>query len=99
MDDVIILLTHTPVLDEDHVQKMQEQRRQIFCHVNSVQRAEFFSGGQSGLSPAFMFEVFPADYAGEQELEFHDVRYAVYRTFQRDADTLEVYAQREGGIT
>ena len=99
MDDVMILLQHKPELDENHVQKMQEQRRQIFCRVKSVNRSEFFAAGQSGLSPAFLFEVFPADYAGEQELEFHGVRYAVYRTFQRDADTLEVYAQREGGIT
>ena len=99
MDDVMILLQHKPELDENHVQKMQEQRRQIFCRVKSVNRSEFFAAGQSGLSPAFLFEIFPGDYENEQTVEFHGERYAVYRTFLRDSDTLEIYVQREGGIT
>lgn len=98
MDDVLILISHEQKQDDCGVQRSQEQRRQIFCKVQSASRAEFFAGGQNGLSPEFQFTVFPADYAGEAELEFHGKRYAVYRTFRRSDDCLELYVQRKGGV-
>lgn len=98
MDDVLILISQEKVQDELHVQHNQETRQQIFCKVSSASRAEFFAGGQSGISPAYRFEIFPADYAGETELEFHNHRYAVYRTFQKNEDVLELYVQQKGGV-
>lgn len=98
MDDVLFLISQEQVQDELYVQHSQEVRRRIFCQVDSVKRSEFFAAGQSGLSPEFCFIVFPLDYAGETELEFHEKRYAIYRTFQRDTDHLEIYVQRKGGV-
>ncbi|MDE7122588.1 MAG: hypothetical protein K2O42_10575, partial [Oscillospiraceae bacterium] len=98
MDDVLILVKQTKIQDEFHIQHNQEVERQIFCKVQSVSRSEFFSGGQNGLHPVFLFEVFPADYHSEPELIFHNVRYAIYRTFLKNADALELYAAQKGGI-
>lgn len=98
MDDVVFLIAQEMFQDELYMQHSREIRRQIFCQVDSVKRTEFFAAGQSGLSPEFCFIVFPLDYAGETELEFHGKRYVVYRTFQRDADHLEIYVQRKGGV-
>lgn len=98
MDDVLILVKQVKTLDELHIQHDQEIKHQIFCKVHSVSRSEFFAGGQNGLHPAFLFEVFPADYASEPELIFHDVRYAIYRTFLKNPDALELYAEQKGGV-
>ncbi|MDE5769083.1 MAG: hypothetical protein K2H82_06830 [Oscillospiraceae bacterium] len=98
MDDVLILVKQEKIQDEFHIQHDQEKQRQIFCKVHSVSRTEFFSGGQNGLHPAFVFEIFPADYHSEPELIFHNVRYAIYRTFLKNADALELYAAQKGGI-
>lgn len=98
MDDVLILVKQEKIRDELHVQHDREIQRQIFCKVRSVTRAEFFSGGQNGLHPALVFEVFPADYQSEPELIFHGMRYAIYRDFLKHADTLELYAEQKGGV-
>ena len=56
--------------------------RQVFCHVRSVSRAEFYKAGRNGLNPALIFVVFHAEYQGETLLEYRGQRYAIYRTYQ-----------------
>lgn len=73
--------------------------REVFARMASVNRSEFFSGGQAGLRPELRFTVFPDEYRGELICVHEGVRYAVYRTYQvPGTDDLELYVQREVGV-
>lgn len=76
-----------------------ETRRKVFANVKSVTSTEFFSAGQIGLSPEYRFTMFGPDYAGERIVEYNGVRYAVYRVYQATTDTMELYVQKEVGVS
>jgi SPP1 family predicted phage head-tail adaptor len=79
--------------------KAVETKRKVFANVKSVTSTEFFSAGQIGLSPEFRFTMFGPDYAGERIVEYNGVRYAVYRVYQATTDTMELYVQKEVGVS
>ena len=79
--------------------KVVETKRKVFANVKSVTSTEFFSAGQIGLSPEFRFTMFGPDYAGERIVEYNGVRYAVYRVYQATTDTMELYVQKEVGVS
>lgn len=95
--NVLTLITTTHQQDTTGVWRETTQTRDIYCDVMSISRDEFFEGGRNGLNPAYRFDVFGPDYEGETLCEFEGLRYAIYRTYQTRTDTLELYAQREGG--
>lgn len=97
MDDVILLFTVVRTKDAYGVERETRTSRQIFCKKQSVTRTEFFAGGREGLNPAFVFTVFAGDYSGETLVSYNGQSYSVYRTYQPDADYMELYVQREGG--
>ena len=76
-----------------------EMKRKVFANVKSVTSTEFFSAGQIGLSPEYRFTMFGPDYAGERIVEYNGVRYAVYRVYQATTDTMELYVQKEAGVS
>jgi len=97
--DVITLISYTRAQDDYGVWRDSvETRRDVFCQRQSVSRAEFFSAGQSGIKPEYMFTLFEGDYNGETLIEYSGVRYAVYRTYHARTDDLELYVQREVGV-
>lgn len=97
--NVITLLSNTRSQDATGVWRDGEEiRREIFCQVDSVSRAEFFAAGQSGLRPEYRITVFFGDYHGETRLIYNGARYAVYRTYHARTDELELYVQREVGV-
>jgi hypothetical protein len=67
------------------------------CQVDSITRAEFFEGGRNGLNPEFKFTMFFGDYSGESIVEYQGKTYAVYRTYLRRTDIIELYVERKGG--
>lgn len=73
--------------------------RQVFCKVESVSRAEYFESAKIGLRPDYRFVVFGADYNGETECEYNGTVYAIYRTYHRDTDYIELYAEEKAGAT
>lgn len=94
---VLTLITTTHTQDQTGVWRDISKRREIYCDVISISRDEFFEGGRNGLNPAYRFDVFGPDYGGERICEWAGERFAIYRTYQTRTDTLELYAQREGG--
>ena len=76
-----------------------ETKRKVFANVKTVTSTEFFSAGQIGLSPEYRFTMFGPDYAGERIVEYNGVRYAVYRVYQATTDTMELYVQKEVGVS
>lgn len=95
--NVINLISTTKTQDDYGVWHEETTARAVFCNVQSVTRNEFFEGGRNGLNPQYEFTVFFADYNGETIVEFEGETYAVYRTFRRRDDTLELYVERKGG--
>lgn len=96
--DVIKLIKVTTSQNAYGVHEKTETSREVFCHVGSVTRSEFFEGGRNGLNPEYVFTVFFDDYDDETIVEYYGKRYAIYRTYMSLNDELELYAQREGGV-
>lgn len=77
--DVITLIsTPTHGVFED----AQEYRRQVYCNVESVSRAEFYAAMQYNLSPSVVFVLSDyAEYHGEKLCEWNGKRYDIIRTY------------------
>lgn len=98
ISDTLKLIGFEYVKDEFGVGRKVETVREVFCDSHSVTQTEFFSGQQSGLKPDLKFTVFVGDYDGETVIEFHDVRYSVYRTYSANMDYIELYVQKDIGV-
>lgn len=73
--------------------------REILARMESINRSEFFAGGQTGMRPELRFTVFHAEYQGEKALTWNGDAYAVYRTYRvPGTDDLELYVQQEVGV-
>ena len=98
-DDVITLVKVTPTGNfDDYGQELTtETTRQVFCKVTSATRAEYFEARQTGLEPSFVFTTQPTNYEGEGIAIYNSVRYQIYRTYRRDTDVIELYAQKQVG--
>lgn len=95
--NVINLISTTKEQDENGVWRETTNRRMVFCNVSSVTASEFFEGGRNGLNPQFRMVMFFGDYQGETILEYNGATYAIYRTYHRGTDELELYVERKGG--
>lgn len=97
MDSVLNLISQTRTQDDYGRWISTKTKKQIFCTVQSISMSEFYEAGRNGLNPAYRFLVFQGDYDGEELCEFEGDQYAIYRTFRRDPDTIELYVERKGG--
>lgn len=95
--NVISLVSTTQTQDAFGVWRQTETKRDVFCQVDSVTRAEFFEAGRSGLNPEYRFTLFAGDYNGESLVIFNGKPYSVYRTFHARTDEIELYVERKGG--
>lgn len=96
--NVIKLISSTRQQDDYGVWQETLEERSVYCNVQSVSQSEFFEGGRNGLNPEYKFTVFFGDYDGETLVEYEGLTYAVYRTYQKRNDTLELYVERKGGV-
>lgn len=93
----ITLLSTEKTQDAYGVWKETPVKRNVFCQLDSVTRAEFFEGGRNGLNPEFRMKMFFGDYNGEKLLVYNGQTYSIYRTFQGNTDIVELYVERKGG--
>lgn len=97
-DDVLTLINTTQTQDEYGIFHEVDHPHQVFVHVNSISRSEFFSSGREGLNPSLEFTMFHGDYFGEKECEYKGDRYSIYRTYRvPGTDDIELYVERKGG--
>lgn len=75
-----------------------ESSRTVYADVRSIARTEWFEAGRSGINPDYTFILFKADWDGEVILEYNNERYAVYRTYERRNDKIELYCTLKGGL-
>lgn len=95
--DVISLIETLTEQDENGVWQKRYSSRQVLCQVESVSQREFYEGGRNGLNPEFKFTLFFGDYNNESTLIYKGQTYAIYRTYLRKDDLLELYCERKGG--
>lgn len=95
--DVISLIETLTEQDELGVWQKRYSTRQVFCQVESISQREFYEAGRNGLNPEFKFILFFGDYQNESIVMYKGQTYAVYRTYQRKDDLLELYCERKGG--
>ena len=93
----ITLIGQTRKQDKFGVWRTTPSSRVVFCDVRSATASEFFEGGRNGLNPALTFTMFRHDYNGETVVEYEGNRYAVYRTYVRRGDDIELHVERKGG--
>lgn len=98
-DDVITLIGEKHQQDKRGAWKPVVSKNEIFCKKDSVSFNEFFSAGKIGLKPEMRFIIFPGDYSGEKEVEYHGKPYAIYRTYEASPDQLEIYVTAKVGVT
>ena len=91
-DTVITLIGEAVTKNAYGAPVSAKTERVVFCKCKSVTGAEFYSGQQAGLSLSHVFETNPINYRGEKLLTYNGDTYSVIRTYQRDADTLELHA-------
>lgn len=95
--DVIKLISISRTQDNYGQWTETESSTQVYCQVDSITQSEFYEGGRNGLNPELRFTVFFADYNNEPIVEYKSQRYAIYRTYLRRNDMLELYCERKGG--
>ena len=97
MDTVINLITETIGTDDIGNQTVTETSKQVFATAKPITQNEFFSARTTGINPAVKMLVFFGDYAGEELLEWNGQKYNIYRTYLREDDIIELYAERHIG--
>jgi SPP1 family predicted phage head-tail adaptor len=96
--DILTLIKVTYRQDEIGQQIPLYTKKEVFCDVTSVSRAEWYDAGRNGFNPDFRFVINRYDYEGETECEFNGTRYGIYRTYFGRTDDLELYVQKKAGI-
>lgn len=71
--------------------------RPVYVQVDSITQAEFYEAGRNGLNPEYRFRMFAYDYQGEELCAYKGQQYAIYRTYKKRNDVLELYVERQGG--
>lgn len=99
-DEIILITTDDSGTDEIGRQTETEMGRvTVYGDIKSVSREESFTAGSHGYSNVQKFVLHPWDYSGEKYAMVDGKRKLIYRTYQADPDTLELYAATKRGIT
>ncbi len=69
----------------------------VFAYVESISMNEFYQAGQQGFKPEFRFLTWATEYAGEEDLEYNEKVYTIYRTYSRDDGRVELYVTLKKG--
>lgn len=97
--DVIKLVKETPVRNEYKVLTTEKTEREVFCQVHTISQKEFFKAGEQGLKPQYRFTIANnADYEGEKLIIYNGKEYAVYRSFVKNTEAIELYVEEKVGI-
>ena len=95
--DTCILISEAYSKNEAGEFTASENYREVLCTVGSINRAEFFEAGRSGLNPEIMLTVSWLDYDGEKLAIFRGERFAIYRSYRADDEKVELYLTKKAG--
>ena len=99
MDDLLTLIAETYAQDDIGQQIATETATNVWAHLRSVSRAEWFAAGRDGMQPELVAETPIVNYNGERIAVWRGKRYNVYRTYFADgSDTIELYLEERVGV-
>lgn len=78
--------------------KTGEELLPVFCQIESVSQSEWSAAGINGLKAEYKLTVWADEYRNATAAIVDEVRYSIYRTFQRSEDKIELYLTRKAGV-
>lgn len=96
---VVELIAEAYTVDALRQTVTTETAREVFAAIRSVSRTEWDAAGNQGLRPDFQITMFAPDYEGEKIVKLRGERYAIYRTYIRQDEMIELYVERQVGIS
>lgn len=93
----ISLLTSEYVQDELGQWTETQTKTDVFAIVSSVTMSEFFQAGMQGMKPEYRMTVWMNEYDGQENLEYNEKNYTIYRTYRRDDGRIELYVTERKG--
>lgn len=93
----ISLLTSEYVQDELGQWTETQTKTDVFAIVSSVTMSEFFQAGMQGMKPEYRMTVWMNEYGGQENLEYNEKNYTIYRTYRRDDGRIELYVTERKG--
>lgn len=93
----ISLLTSEYVQDELGQWSETQTKTDVFAIVSSVTMSEFFQAGMQGMKPEYRMTVWMNEYDGQENLEYNEKNYTIYRTYRRDDGRIELYVTERKG--
>ena len=97
LDDVCTLISITTTQDELGQFIKEEKPYVVFCSKLSITRAEFNASGQLGYKPELMLVIDSDIYENEKYVEYQNIKYGIYKTFQRVDHFTELYCEVKSG--
>ncbi|MEC0037731.1 phage head closure protein [Bacillus cereus] len=98
MNDIVFFPVVTTTTDDlGQIEAAEDFTRQVFCEKKSVSQNEFFQAGQNGFKPKCVLIVYTLDYQEEQKVQYHNKKYKIYRTYERDDERIELYCEVKTG--
>lgn len=97
-DSTINLISKVYSIDSIGSREETETIKSVFAQVNSINQNEWFRAGNLGLKPSYKITMYSFEYSGEEEVEYNNVRYGVYRTYQINQDLIELYLEQKAGV-
>ena len=85
------------IQNEYGVRERTMTKRKVYVDVSSVSSTEWFEGSRNGLNPQYRFTMFNFDYHSEKIIEFNDIQYSIYRTFNKSVNEIELYTEFRKG--
>ena len=94
MDGIVELISRSYTTDALQQRVAVETSREVWAHISSVSRSEFFQAGQNGLKPEVVVTTPLVNYCGEELCNIGSKRYHIYRTYFSDrTDEIELYCE------
>lgn len=73
--------------------------RDVFCDLSSTSASEWYDAGNAGMKAEYRVTMFAPDYDGEDTAEVDGTPYAIYRTYRRRDDMIELYLATKAGVS
>ena len=99
MDHDISFKLITETSEKDSTGQMIVTKKETEClgFQHSVYQNEFFSADQSGIRSEGVIKMNQIEYNGEKLLSINGQEFSIYRTYEPDADWIELYYGRRVG--
>ncbi|WP_302739092.1 phage head closure protein [uncultured Clostridium sp.] len=80
--------------DSDVNEIVVENKKEVYCHVKSISRNEFYKASTGGFKPSLVFKIHSFEYDNEEKVEFDGITYNVIRTYMVNTEEIELTCEK-----